>query len=41
LTEAITPTMVGTTILERAGFDAQARAELRVLPGGRVIHELF
>jgi uncharacterized protein (DUF1501 family) len=41
LTEAITPTMVGTTILERAGFDAQARAELRVLPAGRVIHELF
>jgi uncharacterized protein (DUF1501 family) len=41
ITEPITPVMVGTTILDRAGVDSQARAELRVLPGGRVIHELF
>jgi hypothetical protein len=40
LTEPITPTMVGTTILDFAGLDTQTRAELRVLPGGRVIHEL-
>ncbi|MBP3960049.1 DUF1501 domain-containing protein [Gemmata sp. G18] len=41
LTEAVTPGMVGATILELAGMDAQARAELRVLPEARVIHELF
>jgi hypothetical protein len=41
LTEPVTPLMVGTTMLELAGIDSQARAELRVLPGGRVIHELF
>jgi hypothetical protein len=41
LTEAITPAMVGTTILDALGIDSQARAELRVLQGGRVIHELF
>jgi hypothetical protein len=41
LTEAITPSMVGVTLLEKAGVDTQARAELRVLPGTRVIHELF
>ena len=41
LTEAITPGMVGATILHLAGVDSQARAELRVLPGTRVIHELF
>jgi uncharacterized protein (DUF1501 family) len=40
LTEPVTPSMVGTTILDFAGVDTQARAELRVLPGGRVIHEL-
>jgi hypothetical protein len=33
--------MVGATILELAGMDTQARAELRVLPGMRAIHELF
>ena len=32
--------MVGTTISELAGLDTQARAELRVLDGGSVIHEL-
>lgn len=41
ITERITPAMVGTTILEAAGLDAQARVEMSVLPGGRVIHELF
>jgi hypothetical protein len=33
--------MMGTTIVELAGVDSQARAELKVLGGGRVIHELF
>jgi hypothetical protein len=41
ITESVTPALVGTTILDRAGIDSQARAELRVLQGGRVIHELF
>jgi uncharacterized protein (DUF1501 family) len=41
LTEPITPAMVGATILETLGMDAQARAELRLLPGARTIHELF
>ena len=41
LTEPITPGMVGATVLELAGVDSQARAELRVLPGERTIHELF
>jgi len=41
LTEPVTPAMVGTTILEALGIGSQARAELGVLPGGRVIHELF
>jgi hypothetical protein len=41
VTEPITPAMVGTTILERAGMSAQARAELGILPGGRALHELF
>ncbi len=38
--EPITPAMVGATICELAGVGAQARAELRVLSGARVIHEL-
>jgi hypothetical protein len=41
LTEPITPAMVGATLMERAGIDTQARAELGVLPDARVIHELF
>jgi uncharacterized protein (DUF1501 family) len=41
LTEPFTPGMVGATILDLAGVDSQARAELRVLPDTRVIHELF
>jgi uncharacterized protein (DUF1501 family) len=40
-TEPITPAMVGTTMLELAGINSAARAELRVLEGGRLIHELF
>jgi uncharacterized protein (DUF1501 family) len=40
VTEAITPDMVGCTILELAGVNAQARAEMRVLPEGRVIDGL-
>jgi uncharacterized protein (DUF1501 family) len=40
-TEPITPAMVGTTVLEAAGINSAARSELRVLTGGRVIHELF
>jgi len=39
-TEPITPTMVGTTMLELAGVTSAARAELKVLEGGRIIHEL-
>ncbi|MBX9625576.1 MAG: DUF1501 domain-containing protein [Gemmataceae bacterium] len=35
------PLLVGTTIAELAGVDAQRRAELRVLDGGSVIHELL
>ena len=36
----VTPLMVGTTIAELAGVDAEARAALRVLDGGSVIHEI-
>lgn len=39
--EPISPLMVGTTIAQLAGVDAQARAELNVLSGGRVIDALF
>jgi hypothetical protein len=38
--DPITPEMVGTTIVELAGVSTQQRAELRVLPNGRVIDEL-
>jgi uncharacterized protein (DUF1501 family) len=41
VTDPITPLMVGTTIAEMTGVTAQARAELNILAGGRVIHELF
>jgi hypothetical protein len=41
VTEPITPAMMGTTVLELSGVNAQARAELQVLQGGRVIHELL
>lgn len=40
-TDAITPAMVGTTILDRAGVDTASRAEMQVLPGGEVIDDLF
>jgi hypothetical protein len=33
--------MVGTTILELAGVDTQARAQLKVLEGGRPIEGLL
>ena len=41
ITDPITPSDVGTTILELTGIGTQDRAELRVLPEGRVIHELL
>ena len=41
ITEPITPAMVGATLCETLGIDAQARAEMRVLSEARVIHELF
>ena len=40
VTSPITPLMVGTTIAELGGMDTQARAEMNVLGGGTVIHEL-
>lgn len=40
LSDPITPKMVGTTIAELAGIDAQARAEMNVLTDGRVIEGL-
>jgi uncharacterized protein (DUF1501 family) len=41
VTRKITPLMAGTTIAELAGIHAQERAELKVLDGGSVIHELL
>lgn len=41
ITSPITPLMVGTTIAELAGVNAQARAEMSVLDGGHVIDELL
>jgi hypothetical protein len=41
ITEPITPVMVGTTIADQAGIPSAARAQLGVLSGGRVIHELL
>jgi hypothetical protein len=41
VTSPITPAMVGITMLELAGINTAARAELKVLEGGRVIHELL
>jgi uncharacterized protein (DUF1501 family) len=37
----VTPLMVGTTIAELAGVNAEARGAMNVLDGGTVIHELF
>ena len=39
--EAISPLMVGTTIAQLAGLDTQARAEMNVLSGGKVIDALL
>jgi uncharacterized protein (DUF1501 family) len=39
--DPVTPLMVGTTIVELAGVDAQARAELGVLSEGKVIDGLL
>ncbi len=41
ITEPVTPLMVGTTIAELAGMNAQDRAALNVLDGGTVIHEFL
>ena len=41
VTEPISPIHVGTTLAERLGVNSQIRAELGVLRGGRVLHELF
>ena len=41
VTEPITPLMAGTTIAELCGVGAQQRAEMKVLDGGRLIHELL
>jgi hypothetical protein len=40
-TEPITPAMVGATMLELTGVNSTRRAELGVLSGARVIHELL
>jgi uncharacterized protein (DUF1501 family) len=40
-TDPIFPAMVGATMLELAGVNSAARAELKVLEGARVIHELL
>ncbi|MFT5465751.1 MAG: hypothetical protein ACI8UO_000846 [Verrucomicrobiales bacterium] len=40
ITRPITPLMVGTTIAELSGIGAKKRAEMKVLDGGSVIHEL-
>lgn len=39
--DPVTPVMIGTTIADLLGVDTVARNELRVLDGGRVIHELI
>ncbi|MBM82083.1 MAG: hypothetical protein CMJ78_16050 [Planctomycetaceae bacterium] len=41
ITTAYTPLMVGTTIAELAGVSTEARAEMNVLDGGRVMEELI
>jgi uncharacterized protein (DUF1501 family) len=41
LDEPISPLMVGTTIAHLAGLDTQARAEMNVLDGGKVIDALL
>ncbi|MCH2211712.1 MAG: DUF1501 domain-containing protein [Fuerstiella sp.] len=41
LTDPVPPAMVGTTILDLAGVSTEARAELKVLEGGRLIDGLL
>lgn len=41
LGDVVSPLMVGTTIAHLAGLDAQARAEMNVLGGGKVIDALL
>ncbi len=41
ITTPITSLMMGTTMAELAGVNAEARAEMGVLHGGSVIHDLF
>lgn len=41
LGEVVSPLMVGTTIAHLAGIDTQARAEMNVLNGGKVIEGLI
>lgn len=41
VTEPIEPSGVGVTIMDQMGIDSVARAELKALPGGKGIHELF
>ena len=41
VTRPIDPADVGTTIMDGMGIDSVARAELNVLPGGKVISELI
>jgi hypothetical protein len=40
-TEPVTPAMVGTTVLELAGVRSEARAQMGVLEGGKVIDGLL
>lgn len=41
LGDVVSPLMVGTTIAQLAGIDTQARAEMNVLSGGKVIDALL
>ena len=41
LADPITPTTVGTTILDQLGIHSEQRASLRVLPGGKLIEPLL
>ena len=41
ITAPVTPATVGTTMLELSGISSRERAELKVLPEGRVLHELL
>ena len=41
ISEPINAAMVGATILDRAGIDQATRAQMKLLPGAEVVHELF